>query len=48
MKTIQATKKPPYNEWISNIYKEVKNGHSLPKKTPQNIDLKPQNSTLDK
>lgn len=26
MKTIQATQKPPYNEWITFIYKEVNKG----------------------
>lgn len=24
MKTIVATPKPPYNEWIADIYKQVK------------------------
>lgn len=48
MKTIIATKKPPFNEWAKFIYKEVKEAYHLRQKTGKEIDLRQQNVLLDK
>jgi hypothetical protein len=48
MKTIIATQKPPFNDWIQFVYKEVRKGTNSQEKTPKILDFKAGNNTNNK